>query len=104
AVPFERGLHRRPQDIVAFLVGDPPPRDDADDIVGQLLDKLDHLCSPAAATTPSVDTRRPKPAGPGVLRGADQKFTRNRVITPFTSPFRLASTWRWPWKYSRAIS
>ncbi|HEY8874690.1 MAG TPA: hypothetical protein VIM52_16785, partial [Stellaceae bacterium] len=27
AVPLERGLHRRPQDIVALFVGDPPCRD-----------------------------------------------------------------------------
>jgi hypothetical protein len=46
AVPFERALHRRPQDIVALFVGDPAARDDADNIIGQLLDKLDHPGDP----------------------------------------------------------
>src|SRR5437588_474638 len=41
-------------------------------------------------------------AADGVLRfaGLDQKLTRNRLITPLTSPFRLLSTRRWPQKYS----
>jgi len=42
AVPLERSLHRRFQDGVAFLVGDPPFGEDTDDVVGQLLDDLDH--------------------------------------------------------------
>src|SRR5690348_3522244 len=34
----------------------------------------------------------------------DQKLTRKRLIRPLTSPFRLLSTSRWPWKYSTPIS
>jgi hypothetical protein len=41
-VPLERGFHRRPQDIVALFVGDPPCRDDTDNVIGQLLDDFDH--------------------------------------------------------------
>jgi hypothetical protein len=42
AMPSERGFHRRPQDIVALFVGDPPCRDDTDDVIGQLLDDFNH--------------------------------------------------------------
>jgi hypothetical protein len=41
-VPLQRALHRRLEDIVAFLVGDPPLGDDADDVVGQFLNHFDH--------------------------------------------------------------
>jgi hypothetical protein len=40
AMPLQRALHGRPQHLVAFLVGDPAARDDADDVVGQFLDQL----------------------------------------------------------------
>jgi hypothetical protein len=41
AVPLQRPLHRRPQNIVAFLVGNPAAGKNADDVVGQLFDNLD---------------------------------------------------------------
>src|SRR5260370_20632954 len=49
-------------------------------------------------------TRQRVPAGsPGTFY-SDQKLTRNRLITPLTSPFRLLSTRRWPQKYSMPTS
>jgi hypothetical protein len=56
AVPFERELHRRPQDSVALFVGDPAARDDADDVVRQLLDQLEHRVIPRACALPVVAT------------------------------------------------
>jgi hypothetical protein len=50
AVPFERELHRRPQDVVALFISDPPSRDDADDIVRQFRDDFDHRVVLFAAT------------------------------------------------------
>jgi hypothetical protein len=52
AVPFERELHRRPQDVIALFIGDPPSRDDADDIVGQFLDDFDHRRLPSLRLDP----------------------------------------------------
>jgi hypothetical protein len=47
AVPLERALHGRPQNVIAFLVGDTPLGDDTDDVVGQFLDQFDHREIPA---------------------------------------------------------
>jgi hypothetical protein len=61
AVPFERELHRGPQDIVAFFIGDPPSGDDAHDIVGQFPDEFDHRNRPLRCD--SVESTRPARAG-----------------------------------------
>jgi hypothetical protein len=45
-VPPEAALHRRAQHAAAFFPGDPPGRDDADDVVGQTPDDLDHRKPP----------------------------------------------------------
>jgi len=53
AVLFERELHRRQQHIVAFFVGDPAARDNADDVVGQFFDQLEHRAIPTLALSQS---------------------------------------------------
>src|SRR5438105_6425160 len=45
-VPLERALHRRLEDGVAIVVGDPALGDDAHDIVRETLDNLDHRFAP----------------------------------------------------------
>jgi len=47
AMPLQRHFHRRAQHIVALFAGDATARENADDVIGQLLDKLDHRAAPA---------------------------------------------------------
>jgi hypothetical protein len=63
-VPSQRALHRRAQHVVAFFVGDPAARKNADDIVRQLFDKLDHrLAQILAADKPPIRKNPPADAG-----------------------------------------
>jgi hypothetical protein len=50
----QRDLHHRPEDISAFFPGDPSRRDEAHDVVGQPVDKLDHRLAPLICESASL--------------------------------------------------
>jgi len=46
AMAAQRALHRQPQDVIAFFVGDFAADGDPDDVVRQLVDHFNHFTNP----------------------------------------------------------